>query len=137
MVRKEIIFSCNGKKSIADQYRSCVATALTIRNACYFFLFFETANQYFAEQSLGCRWRRNPTVRLLLIDFADSSTNLFERERTSVMQGQAATLRATVAEGVNVTFDWNFCHIEHRSSTPHLKNNNCLEVVCQTDEQVN
>ena len=55
---------------------------------------------------------------------------------TSVLRGESVTLRATVVQGVNVTFDWNFCHKGRRSSTPHQNNENCLKVVCQSDEQV-
>jgi len=52
------------------------------------------------------------------------------------MQREAVTLQAKVVEGVNVTFDWNFCHTERRTSTPHENDENCLEVVCQSDKQV-
>ena len=59
-------------------------------------------------------------------------------DSVSIVVGQTLTLRATVTQGVNVTFDWNFCHLSQRSSTPHINDNDnsCLGFVCEINEQV-
>nr|CAB3258556.1 polycystic kidney disease 1-related protein-like [Phallusia mammillata] len=57
----------------------------------------------------------------------------------TVLSGDRVKLKAEIRQGVNLTFDWNFCFLERRRSTPHLEaDGSCVPapIKCTVDEQV-
>ncbi|XP_076802318.1 uncharacterized protein LOC143446536 isoform X2 [Clavelina lepadiformis] len=64
-----------------------------------------------------------------------SSYRLEEIDSTSVVRSEIVILRATLSQGVNITFDWNFCNLARRTATPHLDKDQCAASVCHTNEQ--